>query len=140
MIARHRPFPVTREAAERWLHHMQLALDSTSTINPDSKLKMMNFFRYSLFHCNVSLIHVLFIFIYTTISPTSAALSKPNNFVCHVTRSQIAGSLVLLRDQNGICIIHKGPKWNFVVYFSDQSMLYDRETAAVGESHQTCAN
>ncbi|KAK6162114.1 hypothetical protein DH2020_001955 [Rehmannia glutinosa] len=43
LIARHRPFPVTRQAAERWLHHMQQALDSTSDIDSDSKIKMMNF-------------------------------------------------------------------------------------------------
>ncbi|KAJ4769785.1 hemoglobin 3 [Rhynchospora pubera] len=49
LIARHRPFPVTREAAERWLHHMQLALDTTSTIDPDSKIKMMNFFKHTAY-------------------------------------------------------------------------------------------
>ncbi|KAK6140664.1 hypothetical protein DH2020_025598 [Rehmannia glutinosa] len=49
LIARHRPFPVTRQAAERWLHHMQQALDSTSDIDSDSKIKMMNFFRHTAF-------------------------------------------------------------------------------------------
>ncbi|XP_012855858.1 PREDICTED: two-on-two hemoglobin-3 isoform X2 [Erythranthe guttata] len=44
LIGRHRPFPVTHEAAERWLHHMQLALDSTTDIDSESKIKMMNFF------------------------------------------------------------------------------------------------
>ncbi|CAA6672724.1 unnamed protein product [Spirodela intermedia] len=43
------PFPVTHRAAERWLHHMQQALDSTQTIDPDSKIKMMNFFRHTAF-------------------------------------------------------------------------------------------
>ena len=43
LIGRHRPFPVTHQAAERWLHHMQQALDSTPDIDDDSKIKMMNF-------------------------------------------------------------------------------------------------
>ncbi|XP_020572509.1 two-on-two hemoglobin-3 [Phalaenopsis equestris] len=45
LIGRHRPFPVTHQAAERWLHHMQQALDITPSIDADSKIKMMNFFR-----------------------------------------------------------------------------------------------
>ncbi|KAJ7966003.1 two-on-two hemoglobin-3 [Quillaja saponaria] len=49
LIARHRPFPVTRQAAERWLHHMQQALDSTPDIDAGSKTKMMNFFRHTAF-------------------------------------------------------------------------------------------
>ncbi|KAG1330060.1 two-on-two hemoglobin-3 [Cocos nucifera] len=49
LIGRHRPFPVTHQAAERWLHHMQQALDSMSSIDPDSKIKMMNFFRHTAF-------------------------------------------------------------------------------------------
>ncbi|KAF8034810.1 hypothetical protein BT93_C0971 [Corymbia citriodora subsp. variegata] len=49
LIARHRPFPVTRQAAERWLHHMQQALDSIAEIDDDSKTKMMNFFRHTAF-------------------------------------------------------------------------------------------
>ncbi|XP_030543113.1 two-on-two hemoglobin-3 [Rhodamnia argentea] len=49
LIARHRPFPVTRQAAERWLHHMQQALDSIPEIDDDSKTKMMNFFRHTAF-------------------------------------------------------------------------------------------
>uniref|UniRef100_A0A7C8YV51 2-on-2 hemoglobin n=1 Tax=Opuntia streptacantha TaxID=393608 RepID=A0A7C8YV51_OPUST len=49
LIARHRPFPVTRQAAERWLHHMQQALDTTAAIDFDSKTKMMNFFRHTAF-------------------------------------------------------------------------------------------
>ncbi|KAL7122106.1 hypothetical protein ACP275_01G025100 [Erythranthe tilingii] len=49
LIGRHRPFPVTHEAAERWLHHMQLALDSTTDIDSESKIKMMNFFRHTAF-------------------------------------------------------------------------------------------
>ncbi|KAI0524046.1 two-on-two hemoglobin-3 [Dendrobium catenatum] len=49
LIGRHRPFPVTHQAAERWLHHMQQALDITPTIDPDSKIKMMNFFRHTAF-------------------------------------------------------------------------------------------
>ncbi|OWM86641.1 two-on-two hemoglobin-3 [Punica granatum] len=49
LIGRHRPFPVTHQAAERWLHHMQQALDSTPEIDPDSKTKMMNFFRHTAF-------------------------------------------------------------------------------------------
>ncbi|KAJ7958606.1 Two-on-two hemoglobin-3 [Quillaja saponaria] len=49
LIARHRPFPVTHQAAERWLHHMQQALDNTPDIDADSKTKMMNFFRHTAF-------------------------------------------------------------------------------------------
>ncbi|XP_061336539.1 two-on-two hemoglobin-3 [Gastrolobium bilobum] len=49
LIARHRPFPVTHQAAERWLHHMQQALDSTPEIDDDSKIKMMNFFRHTAY-------------------------------------------------------------------------------------------
>lgn len=48
LIGRHRPFPVTHQAAERWLHHMQIALDITPEIDADSKIKMMNFFRHEL--------------------------------------------------------------------------------------------
>ncbi|XP_027333168.1 two-on-two hemoglobin-3 [Abrus precatorius] len=49
LIARHRPFPVTHQAAERWLHHMQQALDSTPDIDDDSKTKMVNFFRHTAY-------------------------------------------------------------------------------------------
>ncbi|KAI3855069.1 hypothetical protein MKX03_018463 [Papaver bracteatum] len=49
LIGRHRPFPVTHQAAERWLHHMQLALDSATDIDADSRIKMMNFFRHTAF-------------------------------------------------------------------------------------------
>ena len=50
LIGRHAPFPVTHQAAERWLHHMQQALDSTMSIDPNSKVKMMNFFRHISTH------------------------------------------------------------------------------------------
>ncbi|MCI15159.1 group 2 truncated hemoglobin YjbI-like, partial [Trifolium medium] len=36
-------------AAERWLHHMQQALDTTPDIDDDSKIKMMNFFRHTAY-------------------------------------------------------------------------------------------
>ncbi|KAG6501225.1 hypothetical protein ZIOFF_041103 [Zingiber officinale] len=49
LIGRHAPFPVTHQAAERWLRHMQQALDSTSSIDPDSKVKMMNFFKHTAY-------------------------------------------------------------------------------------------
>ncbi|XP_042482118.1 two-on-two hemoglobin-3 isoform X2 [Macadamia integrifolia] len=49
LIGRHRPFPVTHKGAERWLHHMQQALDSIPEIDADSKIKMMNFFRHTAF-------------------------------------------------------------------------------------------
>ncbi|XP_027085379.1 group 2 truncated hemoglobin 3-2 isoform X1 [Coffea arabica] len=49
LIGRHRPFPVTHRAAERWLNHMQQALDATSDIDLDSKTKMLNFFRHTAF-------------------------------------------------------------------------------------------
>ncbi|KAI5669358.1 hypothetical protein M9H77_19211 [Catharanthus roseus] len=49
LIGRHRPFPVTHRAAERWLHHMQQALDSSTDIDLDSKTKMLNFFKHTAF-------------------------------------------------------------------------------------------
>ncbi|XP_050227842.1 two-on-two hemoglobin-3 [Mercurialis annua] len=49
LIGRHKPFPVTHKAAERWLHHMQQALDSTTEIDNESKTTMMNFFRHTAF-------------------------------------------------------------------------------------------
>uniref|UniRef100_P0DO64 Group 2 truncated hemoglobin 3-1 n=2 Tax=Lotus japonicus TaxID=34305 RepID=GLB31_LOTJA len=49
LIARHRAFPVTHEAAERWLHHMQQAVDTSSDIDDDSKIKLMNFFRHTAY-------------------------------------------------------------------------------------------
>ncbi|XP_028802320.1 two-on-two hemoglobin-3-like [Neltuma alba] len=49
LIARHRPFPVTHEAAERWLHHMQQAMASTIEIDEESKIKMMNFLRHTAY-------------------------------------------------------------------------------------------
>ncbi|KAF3667863.1 Two-on-two hemoglobin-3, partial [Capsicum annuum] len=49
LINCHRTFPVTHEAAERWLHHMQQALDSTTDIDEDSKTRMNNFFRHTAF-------------------------------------------------------------------------------------------
>ncbi|CAN6911688.1 unnamed protein product [Brassica oleracea] len=49
LIGRHRPFPVTHEAAERWLQHMQNAMDESVDIDQDSKVKMMNFFRHTAF-------------------------------------------------------------------------------------------
>ncbi|KAK6927420.1 Truncated hemoglobin [Dillenia turbinata] len=49
LIARHRPFPVTHQAAERWLSHMQEALNTATDIDSDSKTKMMNFFRHTAF-------------------------------------------------------------------------------------------
>ncbi|MBA0622436.1 hypothetical protein Godav_007981 [Gossypium davidsonii] len=49
LTGRHRPFPVTHQAAERWLHHMEKALESTPYIDADSKLKMMKFFRHTAF-------------------------------------------------------------------------------------------
>uniref|UniRef100_A0A0E0E3D0 Uncharacterized protein n=1 Tax=Oryza meridionalis TaxID=40149 RepID=A0A0E0E3D0_9ORYZ len=42
LIARHRPFPVTHQAAERWLHHMQQAVDTTDSIDAATKTKMMH--------------------------------------------------------------------------------------------------
>ncbi|KAL7182058.1 hypothetical protein ACSBR1_040890 [Camellia fascicularis] len=49
LIGRHRPFPVTHQAAERWLYHMQQALDCIADIDADSKIKMNNFFRHTAF-------------------------------------------------------------------------------------------
>ncbi|XP_062178861.1 two-on-two hemoglobin-3-like [Phragmites australis] len=49
LIGRHRSFPVTHQAAERWLHHMQQALDTTASIDAETKTKMMNFFRHTAY-------------------------------------------------------------------------------------------
>ncbi|CAJ2643329.1 unnamed protein product [Trifolium pratense] len=49
LIARHRPFHLTHKAAERWLHHMQQALDNTSHIDDDSKIMLINFFRHTAY-------------------------------------------------------------------------------------------
>ncbi|XP_020218112.1 two-on-two hemoglobin-3 [Cajanus cajan] len=49
LIARHRAFPLTHEAAERWLHHMGQALDTTHGIDDDSKIKLINFFRHTAY-------------------------------------------------------------------------------------------
>ncbi|MED6107446.1 Two-on-two hemoglobin-3 [Stylosanthes scabra] len=49
LIARHRAFDVTHEGAKRWLHHMQQALDTTSDIDDDSKIKLINFFRHTAY-------------------------------------------------------------------------------------------
>ncbi|KAF3621041.1 Two-on-two hemoglobin-3 [Capsicum annuum] len=49
LIGRHRLFPVTHKAAERWLQHMQHALDSVTDIDEDSKIKMNNFFRHTAY-------------------------------------------------------------------------------------------
>ncbi|KAL4592685.1 hypothetical protein LXL04_005688 [Taraxacum kok-saghyz] len=49
LIGRHRPFPVTHRAAERWLHHMQQALDNSTDIDTDSKTRMLNFFRHTAY-------------------------------------------------------------------------------------------
>lgn len=49
LITRHRPFPVTHEAAERWLLHMQQALDNISDIDHDSKIMLINFFRHTAY-------------------------------------------------------------------------------------------
>lgn len=47
LIGRHGPYAVTEQAAHRWLHHMEAALDSVPEIDADSKARMRNFFRYS---------------------------------------------------------------------------------------------
>lgn len=75
LIGRHRPFPVTHRAAERWLHHMQLALDETPEIDADSKVRMTNFFKHVLFSWSFylhsltfsNLQHFAFIYIYIVI-------------------------------------------------------------------------
>ncbi|KAL7166275.1 hypothetical protein ACSBR2_037031 [Camellia fascicularis] len=61
LIGHHSPFPVTHQVAERWLRHMQQALDGMTDIDADSKIKMMNFFRY-IFSQFISLsLHFIFI-------------------------------------------------------------------------------
>ncbi|GJV18615.1 two-on-two hemoglobin-3 [Tanacetum coccineum] len=49
LIGRHRPFEVTHKAAERWLHHMQQALDNATDIDQESKTRMLNFFRHTAY-------------------------------------------------------------------------------------------
>lgn len=49
LIGRHTHFAITKQAAERWLQHMQAALDSVEEIDADSRKKMLDFFRHTAF-------------------------------------------------------------------------------------------
>jgi truncated hemoglobin YjbI len=45
LIGRHGPFTVNEPAAERWLQHMQAALNVVNEIDADSKKRMFDFFK-----------------------------------------------------------------------------------------------
>jgi len=45
LIGRHGPFTVNEQAAERWLEHMQAALNEVDEIDADSKKRMSDFFK-----------------------------------------------------------------------------------------------
>ena len=49
LIGRHMKFNMSEKAAERWLHHMQEALDETTEIDDDIKTRMMNFFKHTAY-------------------------------------------------------------------------------------------
>lgn len=49
LIGRHMKFNMSEKAAERWLHHMQEALDETTEINDNIKTRMMNFFKHTAY-------------------------------------------------------------------------------------------
>lgn len=45
LIGRHATFTVNEQAAERWLAHMQAALNEVDEIDADSKKRMFNFLK-----------------------------------------------------------------------------------------------
>lgn len=49
LIGRHMKFNMSEKAAERWLHHMQEALDETTEIDDNIKTRMMNFFKHTAY-------------------------------------------------------------------------------------------
>ncbi|CAK9208240.1 unnamed protein product [Sphagnum jensenii] len=49
LIGRHSPYAMTKEAAGRWLYHMEAALDDTHEIDSDSKNRLFNFFKHTAF-------------------------------------------------------------------------------------------
>jgi truncated hemoglobin YjbI len=49
LIGRHGPFTVNEQAAERWLEHMQAALNEVDEIDADSKKRMSDFFKHTAY-------------------------------------------------------------------------------------------
>ncbi|GAQ77952.1 hemoglobin-like protein [Klebsormidium nitens] len=49
LIGRHGPYAVTERAAQRWLEHMDEALDETAGIDEDSRQRLRNFFRHTAY-------------------------------------------------------------------------------------------
>jgi truncated hemoglobin YjbI len=49
LIGRHARFDVSPAAAERWLLHMNHALDATPVIDEDSRRRMFNFFKHTAY-------------------------------------------------------------------------------------------
>ena len=43
------PLSILNSQTREWLHHMAQALDSTSDIDDDSKIKLINFFSYTAY-------------------------------------------------------------------------------------------
>ncbi|KAL2346890.1 hypothetical protein Fmac_000890 [Flemingia macrophylla] len=57
LIARHRPFPMTHQAAQRWLHHMEQALHTTPDFDHHSKTTLINFFRHTAYFLVAGVAH-----------------------------------------------------------------------------------
>eukprot|EP01116_Phalansterium_solitarium_P019381 TRINITY_DN5382_c0_g1_i2.p1 TRINITY_DN5382_c0_g1~~TRINITY_DN5382_c0_g1_i2.p1 ORF type:complete len:154 (-),score=35.03 TRINITY_DN5382_c0_g1_i2:108-569(-) len=49
LIGRHKNFPVTKETADRWLHHMRAAFDATPEIDPESRRRMLNYLTHTAY-------------------------------------------------------------------------------------------
>lgn len=49
LIGRHNTFSMTVSDADRWLEHMEQALDATPEIDPDSRNRMENFFTHTAY-------------------------------------------------------------------------------------------
>jgi len=49
LIGRHAPYPVSISSIERWLFHMNDALNHVSLLDAETKLLFMNHFRYQAF-------------------------------------------------------------------------------------------
>ena len=49
LIGRHAPYPVSIPSINRWLFHMDHALNSIAMLDSETKLKFMNHFKYQAF-------------------------------------------------------------------------------------------
>jgi truncated hemoglobin YjbI len=50
-------FDVSKEAAVRWLYHMECAFDATPQIDSDSRMRMMNFLKHTAYFLVVGVTH-----------------------------------------------------------------------------------